>query len=135
MNPPLDIGRDRAVLARLMGPRAFLTWLRALLDDGTGGVGGDPWPERTHGASSQPESWQGSVPGTPTLESILRAWVRNPTAVRQVDRALETWAREIREALSEDAGENDREALREVCRFEVAWRVIRNGLDLGTAAP
>lgn len=42
MNPPLDIGRDRAVLARLMGPRAFLTWLRALLDDVTGGVGGDP---------------------------------------------------------------------------------------------
>ena len=135
MNPPLDIGRDRAVLARLMGPRAFLTWLRALLDEVTGGAGDDPWPERTHGAPRQPVSWQSSVHGTPTLESILRAWMRNPAAVHQVDRALETWASEIREALSEDAGQDDQEALRGIRRFEAAWGVIRSGLDLGATAP
>ena len=135
MDPPLDIDRDRAVLARLMGPRPFLAWLRSLLDDATGEGGGDPWPERTHGASRQTASWQHRVSGTPTLESVLRAWMRNPAAVHQVDRALETWAREIRESLPEDANEDDREALQEVGRFEAAWRVIREGLDLGATTP
>ena len=135
MNPPLDIGRDRAVLARLMGPGAFLAWLRALLGDVSGGAGGDPWPERTPGAPRPPASWQSRVYKTPTLESVLRTWMRNPAAVHQVDRELEKWAREIREVFSEDADENDREALREVGRFEAAWRVIRDGLDLGAATP
>ena len=135
MNPPFDVGRDRAVLARLMGPRAFLTWLRTLLDGVTGEAGDDPWPEQPHGVSRQPVTAQSSVPGIPTLESILRAWMRNPAAVRQVDHALETWAGEIRQVVSEDAGEDDRKALGDVHRFEAEWRVIRNGLDLGSITP
>ena len=135
MEPPFDIDRDRAVLARLMGPRPFLAWLRSLLDDATGAGGGNPWPERPPGASRRTANRQHRVFGTPTLESVLRAWMRNPAAVRQVDRALETWAREIRESLPEDANEDDREALQEVDRFEAAWGVIREGLDLGATAP
>lgn len=135
MHPPLDIARDRAVLARLMGPRAFLVWLRTLLDDSTGEADDDPWPERTDEERPEPASRHGSgsssaIRGAPTLESILRAWMRNPAAVRQVDRALETWAREIRGTLPEDAGEDDRAALQELDCFEEAWGVIRNGLDL-----
>ena len=130
MNPPLDVTRDRAVLARLMGPRAFLTWLRALLDDVTGGAGDDPWPERTDEERHKPASWRTAFLGTPTLESVLMAWMRNPATVRQVDRALEIWAREIKDALPEDAGQDDREALQELRRFEDAWGVIRNGLEL-----
>ena len=135
MHPPIDVARDRAVLARLMGPRAFLTWLRTLLDDGAGEAGDDLWPERRDEESPEPVSWHGNgsssaVRGAPTLESILRAWIRNPDAVRQVDRALETWAREIRKALAEDAGEEDQAALRELDCFEEAWGVIRNGLGL-----
>ena len=135
MDPPLGIDRDRAVLARLMGPRPFLTWLRSLLDDATGAGGGNPWPARTPKASRKKASRQHRVSGTPTLESILRAWMRNPAAVNQVDRALETWAREIRKALPRDAEEDDREALHEVERFEAAWRVIREGLALGATMP
>ena len=131
MDPPFDIDRDRAVLARLMGPRPFLAWLRSLLDDATGAEGGNPWPEPPPGASRKTANRQYRVSGTPTLESVLRAWMRNPAAVHQVDRALETWAREIREALPEDADVDDRAALQEVEQFEAAWRVIREGLDLG----
>ena len=133
MHPPLEIARDRAVLARLMGPRAFLAWLRTLLDEVAGGAGDDPWPERTDEERPRPASGSGSssaIRGVPTLESVLRAWIRNPAAVRQVDRALRTWAREIRDALPEDAGPDDQEALRELECFEAAWDVIRNGLDL-----
>ena len=135
MDPPFDINRDRAVLARLMGPRPFLAWLRSLLDDTTGAGGGNPWPEPAPGSSRKTANWQHCVSGTPTLESVLRAWMRNPAAVHQVDRALETWAREIRESLPEDANEDDREALQEVDRFEAAWGVIREGLDLGATTP
>lgn len=133
MHPPIEIARDRAVLARWMGPRAFLKWLRTLLDEVTGGAGDDPWPERPDEERPRPASGNGSssaIRGIPTLESVLRAWIRNPAAVRQADRALETWAREIRNALPEDAGQDDQVALRELECFEAAWDVIRNGLDL-----
>ena len=135
MHPPLDVARDRAVLARLMGPRAFLVWLRTLLDDGTGEADDDRWPERTDEERPEPASRHGSgsssaIRGAPTLESVLRAWMRNPAAVREVDRALETWAREIRGSFPEDAGQDDRAALQELDCFEEAWSVIRNGLDL-----
>ena len=135
MHPPFDVARDRAVLARLMGPRAFLTWLRTLLDDVTGGAGDDPWPERKGEERPEPASRYGggspsATQGAPTLESVLMAWIRNPTAVRQVDQALKTWTREIRDALPENAGQDDRSALRDLDCFEEAWNVIRNGLDL-----
>lgn len=137
MEPPPNVTRDHAVLARLMGPRAFLTWLCALLDDITGEAGGEPWPERMDGKHNQPTKWQGNsssvVRESPTLESVLRAWIRSPEAVCQVDRALETWASEIRKSLSDDVHQDDREALQELDRFEAAWCVIRNGLDLGSA--
>ena len=135
MHPPFDVARDRAVLARLMGPRAFLVWLRALLDDVTGEAGDDPWPDRTDEERPELASRYGSgspsaTSGAPTLESVLRAWIRNPTAVRQVDQALKTWTREIRDARSEDASQDDRSALGELDCFEAAWGVIRKGLDL-----
>ena len=50
----------RAVLARLMGPRAFLTWLRTLLNDVTGEAGDDPWPDRTDEERPEPASRYGS---------------------------------------------------------------------------
>ena len=139
LDPPLDIARDRAVLARLMGPRAFLNWLRSLLDDIIGEADDDPWPERPHRPSRQspPLSRSGSSMdwSVPTLESVLRAWIRNPAAVLHVDRALQTWGQEIRAAISEDADQDDQEALREVDRFGTAWSVIRNGLNIGGTAP
>ena len=133
MHPPIEIARDRAVLARLMGPRAFLLWLRTLLDEVTGHAGDDLWPERP---TDQPRQTLAFLHGnsgmtTPTLESVLKAWVRNPATVLQIDRALKCWARDIRATLPEDADEDDREALRQLARFETAWSMIRDGLRLG----
>ncbi|MCA9547175.1 MAG: phospholipase D family protein [Myxococcales bacterium] len=134
LDPPPDVARDRAVLARLMGPRAFLAWLRALLDEVAGEGGDEAWPEDPRRrASARDAGWSGGsgvLYAAPTLESVLRAWVRNPSAVQQVDRALETWGRELRAALPEDAGEEERQALGELERFESTWAVVRQGLDL-----
>ncbi len=140
LDPPPDVARDRAVLARLMGPRAFLAWLRALLDEVAGEGGDEPWPENPRRrATAQGPGWSeaaGVLYAAPTLEGVLRAWFRNPSAVQQVDRALETWGHELRGALPEDASEEERHALRELERFESAWAVVRQGLGLaGGEAP
>ena len=138
MDPPLDITRDRAVLARLMGPRALLVWLRTLLGEITGEVDDDTWPERTNGQVRRPKgsSRNGCAVAwsSPTLENVLRAWMRNPKAVLEVDRALDTWAREIRAGVAVDADPEDRKALQELDHFEAAWKVIREGLHLGGTA-
>lgn len=138
MSPSLNVARDQAVLARLMGPKAFLTWLRALLDDITGEADGVPWPEPTHGVRHglgiAQKSGASVVVRAPTLESVLRAWMRDPAAVRRVDHTLEIWISEIRDAFSSNAEGDDREALQEVDRFEAQWRVIRDGLALGGTA-
>jgi hypothetical protein len=134
LDPAPDLTRDRAVLARLMGPRAFLAWLRALLDETSSDVGDEPWPEDPEGRTLPKRSgWSdggGVLYGAPTLESVLRAWVRNPAAVQQVDRAIETWGRELRRALAEDASADEHAALQEVEHFESTWAVVRQGLDL-----
>ena len=58
--------------------------------------------------------------------------MRNPTTVLQVDRALDTWAREIRAGVAIDADEEERRAVQELDHFENAWKVIREGLHLGS---
>ena len=134
MNPPLDVARDRAVLARLMGPKAFLTWLQALLGDVREEAGSAPWPDTTsgirYGLGTSRNGGTSVVSSAPTLESVLKAWIRNPATVRRVDRTLDTWVSEIRNAFSENPGQDDREALQELNRFEAQWRVIREGLEL-----
>ncbi len=136
MDPPLDVARDRAVLARLMGPRAFLIWLRTLLGEISGEVDDDIWPERPNGQVRQIRGASRNGPAmtwnSPTLENVLRAWMRNPTTVLQVDRALDTWAREIRAGVAIDADEEERRAVQELDHFENAWKVIREGLHLGS---
>lgn len=135
MNPPINVTRDRAVLARLMGPRAFLVWLRTLLGEITGEVEDDTWPERKNDQVRQPLRLSRNGPtmarSSPTLEYVLRAWMRNPTTVLQVDQALDTWASEIRAGVTEDADPVDRKAIQELDRFETTWKVIREGLHLG----
>ena len=135
MDPPPDFARDQAVLARLMGPKAFLTWLRALLDDVRDDSGCALWPETTSAVGHQLENSRmggtSVVSRAPTLESVLRAWIRTPEAVRRVDLILEPWIREIRDAFSEDPAQDEREALQQINHFEAQWRVIREGLELG----
>ena len=132
LDPEPSLARDRAVLARLMGPRAFLAWLRGLLDEIQGEAADGKWPEGQEppgqDISARPAPKQ--VLGSPTLEAVLRAWTRDPSAVRAVDRAIATWAADIRSCIAEDAEEEDRAALVELERFEKAWRIVRTGLRL-----
>lgn len=132
MQPALDISRDRAVLARLMGPQAFLVMLRGLLGEVTGDRVDDPWPERPEKRVTKPLSPSGSFSNWrgPTLEFVLRTWANNPQAVREVDKVLKSYIPLFRKELSEKVEIEEVNALKDLERFETAWREIRAAFKL-----
>lgn len=132
LDPEPSEARDNAVLARLMGPRAFLQWLRQLLDEVNGDSADGRWPPPEDGLGKR-ANIQRSQAGLllPTLESMLRAWTRDPESVERFDRAIGTWATNIMAHLPEDAEEADQSALAELKAFLVQWAIIRDGLGFG----
>jgi post-segregation antitoxin (ccd killing protein) len=56
-------------------------------------------------------------------------------AVRQVDRALNAWAGELRRTSPAEWDAGEQEALAELARFESTWSVVREGLGLGEERP
>lgn len=131
-DPAPSLERDRAVLSRLMGPGAFLAWLRSLLQEITGDEGDRRWPPPPSGNPGGAGATTQSLP-TPSLEAILRTWARDPDAVHRVDRAVHTWSAQIREAWRHEDG--DELALEQLTTFETHWAVLRRGLDLPELAP
>lgn len=131
LDPPPDVSRDRAVLSRLMGPRAFLAWLRTLIQEISGDHGDARWPP-VDGPGNR--SVQGRAAGielhAPSLEAVLRAWARDRPAVVRIDRAVLLWAAEIRTAYAASEEPAERQALEELEAFERSWSVLRAGLQL-----
>ncbi len=132
LDPQPGLERDRSVLAKLMGPRAFLAWLGSLLDEIKGDGSDQLWPDK-----KKPPEPHSAMPGTlghsfptPTLEAILRAWARNQDSVLKVDRAINTWAKDIASMPSEDMDEAERSARTELSRFLATWQTLRLGLGL-----
>ena len=124
LNPPPGAERDRDALGRLMGPRALLAWIRSILDEFSSEAEESPWPERER---TRPQPGDGAgipLPPMPTLESVLRAWIRDPNRVSQVDRVLGNWAMAAKPALEEDE-----EAANALDQFQEAWTVVRDGLE------
>jgi hypothetical protein len=135
-DPEPGIDRDRAVLAWLMGPRALLAWLGSLLDEVSGDPVDPPWPEKEESHALDPVRPLDMVLAaqTPTLEAVLRAWARKPDSVRQVDRAMLTWAKDILDMPPEEMDEPDRASRELLIRFMTTWQTIRVGLGLDGAA-
>ncbi len=131
MDPPPTMERDDAVLARLMGPAAFLRWLRQMLDEAMGDEDGELWPERKgpFDRATGRAAWNGT--GLPTLEGVLRAWSRDPSVVTRLDRAVVTWASDIRQHAADSEDERDRAALAQLDVFLAQWTVLRDGLGAG----
>ena len=125
LNPPPGAARDRDALGRLMGPRALLAWIRSILDEFSSEADESPWPERGR-TRPQPGDGAGraSLP-MPTLESVLRAWIRDPNRVLQVDSVLGNWA------AAKPVLEEDEEAANALEQFQEAWAVVRDGLASG----
>ena len=124
MNPPPSAERDRDALGRLMGPRAMLAWIRSILEEFSGETEDSPWPEPNGRRGRSGAAARSMKPPTPSLEAILRAWIRDPKRVREADRVLQTWAKAAKTIANDDA-----EAVAELERFQKAWEIVRDGLD------
>lgn len=124
LNPPPGVERDRDALGRLMGPRALLAWIRSILDEFSSEAEDSPWPEGERVRARSGDVTGLVLPPVPTLESVLRAWIRDPSRVLQVDRVLRNWATSAKPVLEEDT-----EAANALERFQEAWGGVRDGLE------
>jgi len=126
MRPPPSAERDRDALGRLMGPRAMLAWIRSILEEFSGEAEDSPWPEPNGRPGGSGAAARSTKPPTPSLEAVLRAWIRDPKRLREADRVLQDWAKAAKTVA------NDDEAVAELERFQKAWEIVRNGLDAGS---
>ena len=127
MNPPPSPERDREALGRLMGPRAMLAWIRSILEEFSGEAEDSPWPKPNGRPGGSGAAARPTKPPTPSLEAVLRAWIRDPKCVREADRVLQTWAKAAKTGVN-----GDPEAFAELERFQKAWEIVRDGLGAGS---
>lgn len=114
-------GRDRAALARHLGARAFLQWIRGLLLGNDDGDEGDDW-DKERSRSATKGAWARGLPlWAPTLEDALRCWARNRDELRH---AHEQVVRYI-DALPEEMSEEERVAL---ATFRATWSTVVHAL-------
>lgn len=129
MNPPLSEERDHLALSRYLDPRTFLLWIRSLLSGNPLGDGGGDWddPPRRKGPGgghAGPTWW------APTIEEVLKAWVRDPESLADVDRKVRRYLESWHEGRQEEGSADEREVITE---FRNTWDVIYRGLVKGRA--
>lgn len=124
IEPPLDETRDRVALARHLGPRAFLDWLRALLQDsGAADEGTEPW-DALAGAGISDKGDDRSPWQDLTLEDMLTCWARDPKAFARADERLIAFLDQVI-AHSEMPSATDLERLRSLREL---WGTLRGEL-------
>ena len=121
-DPPLPPTRDATILREYVGALGVLSWIRDVLDDTIDSDGGGPWDKNP---PRRPRTRRPTAPtatDVPTVEQVLRAWMRDPSRLDSVDRILRTVAT-IRAATEDDA-----EARRHLEAFARSWKTLRAGL-------
>lgn len=121
-DPPLPPTRDAAILREYVGALGVLSWIRDVLDDTNDSDGGGPWDKKPadHPRTRRPRA--SAATDVPTVEQVLRAWMRDPTRLDSVDRILRTVA------TGPAAAEDDAEARRHLEAFSRSWKTLRAGL-------
>jgi hypothetical protein len=121
--PPLDENRDRAALARHLGPKAFVQWLRSLLtNDLPGENAEEPWHAGDgHVARSTTES---PGFGSLTLEDMLACWARDRNAFERADRRFKSYVDLFVADDTVDAAE-----LAALQELKSVWETLANGLQ------
>ncbi|MBA3973805.1 MAG: hypothetical protein C0504_06255 [Candidatus Solibacter sp.] len=119
--------RDRKLLAQYLDARTFLAWIRSLLDQSICGEGGGDWdgdqrtphPVRRNGSDPDVAAW------APSLEQALKAWLRDPDQLRQVDDLITRYLDSIHQAQISETPDPESRALGEIRRV---WPVVRREL-------
>jgi hypothetical protein len=121
-DPPHAELRDMVILREYLGARGFLLWIRDILDDASEDSGLGAWDEET----KEPPSNHGPTHvrdlDFPTLEQVLRAWLRNPDRLKAVESILRTASSHPR------SRDDDEVSLKHLEAFLSSWKVLSANL-------
>jgi hypothetical protein len=126
-DPPHPELRDMSILREYLGARGFLLWIRHVLDEATGDDGLGAWDaeaeDRVISSSRLTRTLDISFP---TLEQVLRAWLRNPDRLKVVDSILRAVSKQPR------AEDDDEVSVRHLDAFARSWRILSASLVEGS---
>ena len=123
--PPIVDGRDRAAIARFLGPSGFFAWMRAMLVGDVEPPDIGPWEEHDGEAPGSVRTQLGL--DMLALEDILTAWARDPASFRRTDARFKAYVTAILQH-HRSLGDADRRALEEL---QTIWTVARAVLMKG----
>jgi len=126
-DPPADDVRDTALIAEYLDPHIFLAWLRSLLtEEPARSTGGDWDAENPTVAILTPNSSQIVELGLmPTVEEILRAWVRDQESFLAADEKVRKYLDELERRAKETGGTANLELLQ---AFRRNWNSLASEL-------
>ena len=122
-DPPLPPTRDSDILREYVGARGVLSWIREVLDDTIDSDGGGPWDKKPTRRPRTRRPRASTATDVPTVEQVLRGWMRDPSRLDSIDRILSTVA-----AAQRATAEDDAEARRHLEAFSRSWNILRAGL-------
>ena len=96
VDPEPCIERDRHLISRHLDARTFLLWIRSLLHRSEVLDGGGEWWEENPQSATKRSGQLSLVPWAPTIEDVLKTWVRNPETLVDVDRKIRHYLEIIR---------------------------------------
>lgn len=115
--------RDRAAFAAKLGARAYLAWMRALLEETD--EDGPAWDSDDDPTSIRETTRSEPISAfVPTLEELLRCWARNPVMFAEVDHRMDSYL----DDLAAMPNAEDPEAHAALVRFSKLWKTVRSGL-------
>ena len=121
-DPPLPPARDSAILRDYVGALGVLSWIRDVLDDTIDSDGGGPWDKNPARRPRTRRPRASTATDVPTVEQVLRAWIRDPSRLDSVDRILRMMATSCATA------DDDAEARRHLEAFSRSLETLRAGL-------
>lgn len=126
-DPQLPAGRDSSILRDYLGARGVLSWIRDVLDDAMETDGGGPWDGEPRPLPNVPPGRGQTATDVPTVEQVLRAWLRDPGRLDAVDRILRTVV------ANPGDKDDDAESRKHLKAFSRSWNTLRAGLAVEAA--
>lgn len=129
-DPPPDDERDRAIIAQYLDPRTFFEWVRSVLADEPARAAGGDWdaeaPELAgEGGGERGDRAAGGLDMMPTVEEILRAWAREPSAFASADEKVRAYLRGLERRAEEGGATGDVAMLQ---TFRRTWDALASEL-------
>jgi hypothetical protein len=123
--PALPQGRDSAVLREYLGPRGYLDLISSELEAGQ--VAAPPW-DALPGRKSERHGKRRERFGMPTLEGLLRLYLKEPEKLHAVGKTVALMEKEVRRW--EADGRLSKEEKSDLLLFRRLWREVGSFLQV-----